>query len=122
MAASFGQIIISALFSPTTYESTFGVYAFPRNCLFKALAFAAPTNTREMSHPGNTSPATLENIEGCPRYDRVRFLMAIAILRLALTALARLLRGRVYLTELYELVVGLAPHLRDERALVTDVL
>jgi hypothetical protein len=57
-------MMISPLFSPTWYDSTFGTYSFLRNCLFKDLAFAGPTNASEMSQPGNTFLAT--SVNGTP--------------------------------------------------------
>ena len=94
-----------------------------RNFLFNARALAEPTKTTEMSQPGSTLFATAENAErGLPKVDRVKFFIETPAILLALAALAGTLGGRVYLAELYELVVGLAADFRYEGALVADVL
>lgn len=53
---------------------------------------------------------------------RVRFLIETPDIRLTLAALAHLLRCRINLAELYELVVCLAAYFGNESALVADIL
>ncbi len=89
-----------------------------------------PTKTSEMSHSGRTDAAMSENTMRDAVRRRVRFFIetpAIFIvsnveLRLTLTALAHLLRGRVNLAELNELIVCLSADLGNKRALMSDVL
>ncbi len=83
----------------------------------------APTNTREISHPGSAAWATRVYAKRGTLLRRVKFFIETSVIPLALAALSRVLaRGRVDLAELYELIVGLATYFGDKSALMADVL
>ena len=74
-----------------------------------------------MSQSGRISFAIAVNTARDAVRRRVRFFIATAILCLTLAALAHFLGRRVYLAEFYELVVGLATDLGNERPFKPDV-
>ena len=122
--ASSGHTMISPLRSPRAYERTLGVYDAPRMRAFNARAFAGVTKTSERSHPGSATSAIAVYGKRGTDARRVRFLTKTRAIRLALAPFAACVSasGRIDLAEFYEFVVFLAPHFRNKRALMADVL
>ena len=91
---------------------------------FSARAKAGVTKTSERSQSASTAPAIAVYAKRGTEARRVRFLMKTRAIRSALASIAARVSagGRIDLAELYELIVFLAPHFRNERALMADVL
>lgn len=91
---------------------------------FSARALAGVTKASERSHPGSAAAAIAVYAKRGTVARRVRFLIKTRAIRLALSPFAAPVStsGRIDFAELYEFVVFLAPHFRNERAFMADIL
>jgi hypothetical protein len=113
-------MITSPLFSPETYESTFGTYVFLRSAVLRRVASRGVTNARERSQPGRTARTTRSyGKRGAGRLvifrtsrDAIRGLLPALLLR----------RGEIDLPELHLLIELLDTSSLYEGTLVIDVL